>query len=102
MPDIKLPENWQQIALVIVAAVFLWLRTSGANPTLDAIRKALGSLLAWPESDPLKSLDAETPEGDGARAAVLARIRLRLAKHADAASLKRFDAIAEQIQKGGE
>jgi len=99
---IKLPDNWQTIAIAIVGAIVLWARSPGANQALNKIRKSLGGLLRWPEPDPIKVLEAETPEGLGARAAVLARLRARLvAKKATAATLKALDEIAAKIDGGG-
>ena len=98
--QLELPENWRQIAMVIVAVIVLWMRTQGANPTLDAMRKILGGLLAWPEPDPLKQLEAEGVEGIAARASVLARLRTLAAKRGDSALLQQFDAIASKISGG--
>ena len=96
----ELPENWKQIAMIVVAVIVLWMRTQGANPTLDAIRKILGGLLAWPEPDPLKQLEADGVEGIAARASVLARLRTLAAKRGDQDLLRQFDAIASKISGG--
>lgn len=98
--QLELPENWKQILMVVAAVLLLWLRTAGANPTLDAIRKLLGGLLAWPEPDPLKQLEAEGTEGVIARAAVLARLRVLAAKRGDSALLQQFDAVVSKINGG--
>ena len=94
-----LPENWQQIAVVVGVGLLLWLRSQGANPTLDSILAVLRQILAWPEKDPLAKLGEPSAEGEAVRLAVFSRLKKIAAKaEASAEMVKVLDQVRVKIE----